>query len=173
MIFIAETDMCDPTTAAPPLNIDGHGVEEILQAEWQLLEDITAAQEPQAQAPLTRSPSQGTLRVKARLSHRRRSRRHERKQPQRKMSRRFEVQRCWNNTRETVPPSHRPSLGPSGWCSLVVGWRRNMHLVTPGSRADMCVAGPLRGRPPFSTGCRQDLRPSLCSRAGAHWRRRL
>lgn len=50
-IFIAETDLYDPATTAPPLHIDTHGVEEILQAGWQLLQDITAEQERQASAP--------------------------------------------------------------------------------------------------------------------------
>lgn len=56
-IFSAETGPHDPALEAPTLKIDGLGVEEILQAKWRRLEDLTADQERQASEPPPIHPS--------------------------------------------------------------------------------------------------------------------
>lgn len=48
VIFTAESDIASPDAGVIPVEIDGHGMEEILQGAWRFLEDLTADQERQA-----------------------------------------------------------------------------------------------------------------------------
>lgn len=68
-ICTAEAELFGPHDATQSLNINGHGIQEILQAGWQLLEELTTCNRNARLRSLRwclRFPSRGTRHVKGR-----------------------------------------------------------------------------------------------------------